>query len=64
MSDILCQLRDHQSLSSTEVKIAEYICAHPQEVTTMSVREIAKKTYASPTSVMRLCRKICEDGFA
>lgn len=64
MSDILCQLRDHRSLSSTEVKIAEYICAHSQEVTTMSVREIARKTYASPTSVMRLCRKICEDGFA
>ncbi|MGN1344159.1 MAG: MurR/RpiR family transcriptional regulator [Traorella sp.] len=64
MTNILQKLRERDKLSNSEAIIAKYICANPEKVVRMSVREIANETFTSPNSVMRLCRKICNDGFA
>lgn len=48
-------------MSATEAGIAKYICANPEEAVHLTVRELAEKTYSSPSSVVRLCRFI---GFA
>lgn len=64
MKSILKKLQKQEKFSNAEIEIANYICKYPEKVVRMSVREIAKNTYTSPNSVMRLCKKICNDGFA
>ena len=62
MKNVLLQLRESQSaMSATEAGIAQYICAHPEEAVHLTVRELADRTYSSPSSVVRLCRFV---GFA
>ena len=62
MENVLLRLRETQSaMSGTEATIAQYICAHPEEAAHLTVRELADRTYSSPSSVVRLCRFV---GFA
>lgn len=63
MDTILSKLRNRSLFSSTEYQIAQFIYNNPEEAIHMSVREIASKTYTNPTSVMRVCKKLCEEGF-
>jgi RpiR family murPQ operon transcriptional repressor len=62
VENVLLRLRETQSaMSGTEATIAQYICAHPEEAAHLTVRELADRTYSSPSSVVRLCRFV---GFA
>ncbi len=64
MKNILLRLREAQdAMSTTEASIARYICAHPKEAAQFTVRELADKTYSSPSSVVRLCRFVGFDGY-
>lgn len=59
---IFFQLKN-QMLTDAEKKIAEYILEQPEEVLKMTIRQLAKKTYVSPTSVYKLCQKLGYDGY-
>jgi len=61
---IISKLRDTGKLSASEQEIAKYILDNAHSVLRMSIREIAKATYTSPTTVLRLCSKITNEGFA
>lgn len=62
MKNVLLRLRETQSaMSGTEATIAKYICTHPEEAAHLTVRELADRTWSSPSSVVRLCRFV---GFA
>lgn len=61
---IIAKLRDTGKLSSSEQDIAKYILENAPKVIRMSIRDIAKATYTSPTTVLRLCSKITDEGFA
>lgn len=50
-------------MSGTEATIAKYICAHPEEAVHLTVRELADRTYSSPSSVVRLCRFVGFEGY-
>ena len=64
MKNVLLRLRETQSaMSTTEQSIAKFICANPEECSRMSIRELAEKTWSSPSSVVRLCRYIGLDGY-
>lgn len=64
MKNVLLRLRETQSaMSGTEATIAKYICAHPEEAAHLTVRELADRTYSSPSSVVRLCRTVGFDGY-
>ena len=64
MKNVLLRLREAQSaMSTTEASIAKFICAHPQEAAQLTVRELADRTYSSPSSVVRLCRFVGFDGY-
>ena len=64
MRNILLRLREAQdAMSTTEASIAKYICAHPKEAAQLTVRELADRTYSSPSSVVRLCRFVGFDGY-
>ena len=47
----------------TEQVIRDYILGNYVDVMHMTTRDIAKKTYTSPTAVTRFCRKLGIDGF-
>lgn len=55
------QLKDNVSDSQKEV--LNYIISNPNEVTHLTIRELAEKTYSSPSSIVRLCREIGFKGF-
>lgn len=64
MKNILLLLRESMDqMSTAEKTIAQYVCAHPEECSRMSIRELAEKTWSSPSSVVRLCRYIGLDGY-
>lgn len=64
MKNVLLRLRESQSaMSGTEATIAKYICANPEEAAHLTVRELAERTWSSPSSVVRLCRFVGFDGY-
>ncbi len=50
-------------MSTAEAAVARYICAHPEEAAHMTVRELAEKTFSSPSTVVRLCRFVGFEGY-
>ena len=64
MQNVLLRLREVQpSLSSTERQIARYILENPDETTTLTIRELAHRSFSSPSSVVRICRAIGFQGY-
>lgn len=60
---LIHKLKKQEDFSSSEKEVANYILEHPKEIINMSIREIAKETYSSPTTILRLCRKVGMKGF-
>lgn len=64
MKNILVSLREIiDTLPQAEREIAHYILKHPNKILDMSSRDIAKTTYTSASSVVRLCRSLGLNGF-
>lgn len=53
-----------KSLSKNELSVLQYIYAHPQRVCSMSIKELSSQVCYSPTTVLRLCKKLNLSGFA
>ena len=53
----------YDSLSKTELKIADYIFANCEKVIYMSVTELAHECKAGETSIIRFCQKLEYKGF-
>ncbi|MEG0276237.1 MAG: MurR/RpiR family transcriptional regulator [Coprobacillus sp.] len=60
---IMTQLEFELDFSSSEKEIAKYILNHGDNVLSMSVKELAKHTYTSPATIVRLCKKIGLEGY-
>lgn len=60
---IMTQLEFELDFSSSEREIAKYILNHGDDVLSMSVKELAKQTYTSPATIVRLCKKIGLEGY-
>lgn len=64
MNTILLKLHELQNtLSSTESNIIKYVRSNPEEVSKMTIRQLAEKTYSSPASVVRVCRSVGFEGY-
>jgi DNA-binding MurR/RpiR family transcriptional regulator len=58
MQNVLVRLSEYRKqASSTEKEIIKFILENPKETSTMTVYQLAKKTYSSPASVIRMCNK-------
>lgn len=53
-----------KSLSKNELSVLQYIYAHPQEVCSMSIKELSSQVCYSPATVLRLCKKLNLSGFS
>lgn len=60
---IITQLEFELEFSESEKEIARYILNHGDDVLSMSVKELAKNTYTSPATIVRLCKKIGLEGY-
>ena len=64
MQNVLLRLSEIQpSLSSTERQIARFILANPAETSMMTIRDLAKASFSSPSSVVRICRTVGFQGY-
>lgn len=64
MSSALLKLREQSSLfSTTEQEIAIHILENPQLVVDMSIHELAKHTFSSASSIVRLCNHTGYSGY-
>lgn len=59
----MTQLEFELEFSESEKEIARYILNHGDNVLSMSVKELAKNTYTSPATIVRLCKKIGLEGY-
>lgn len=64
MTNIILKLRDlATNTNHNQHTIATYIINNIEEVTNISIHELAHKTYTSPSSIVRLCKQIGFNGY-
>lgn len=64
MSNALLRLRERsKSFSNTEREVANMILADPQLVVDMSIHELARHTFSSPSTIVRLCSHTGYSGY-
>lgn len=61
---LLEKLKNKEQFSSLDLAIINYVLENPKQVTKLTVGELAKVTYTSPSSVVRLCKKLGMKGYA
>ncbi|WRK54774.1 hypothetical protein SD457_07710 [Coprobacillaceae bacterium CR2/5/TPMF4] len=59
---IMTQLEFELNFSNSEKNIAKYILDNGENVLNLSIKELAKETYTSPATIVRLCQKLGLDG--
>ncbi len=61
MKNAILVLRENRDLmSDTEKEIADYILESPKQVAEMNIQELARQTFASTSTIYRMC---CKMGF-
>ena len=64
MKSALLLLRESMtSLSNTEQEVARYLLDHPQQIVELSIHELAKRTFSSSSTIVRLCHRLGFAGF-
>lgn len=61
---IIGNLQCADGFSKMEASLAKYMLEHAEEVVTMNIRDLAKVSFSSTSTITRLCRKIGAKGFA
>ncbi|RGM75661.1 MurR/RpiR family transcriptional regulator [Collinsella sp. OM07-12] len=59
----LSKIIGDRRLSDAERAVLQFVAAHLAEARTLGVREIARRCFTSPSTVMRLTRKLGYNGF-
>lgn len=61
---VLKILKAKEKFSSIEIDLADYILENPKKVTGMTVEDLAKATFTSPATIVRLCKKLDTKGYS
>ena len=54
--DLLRKLKNNNSLTNTQTKIADYILKHPEKITVMNIENLANKSNTSPSTIIRFTK--------
>jgi DNA-binding MurR/RpiR family transcriptional regulator len=57
------KLRNQETFTTTEKRIADYILQNLTEISKISIKDLAQKTYSSHSAIIRLCKKLGYTGF-
>lgn len=60
---IIEKLMRQADFTDVEKSIADYLLQNGYEVKNMSISDLAKRTYSSPATITRFCRKLDLDGY-
>ncbi|AEB06285.1 transcriptional regulator, RpiR family [Coriobacterium glomerans PW2] len=60
---IIEKLKVTEEMSEAEAAIAAYLLEHGRDLKRYSIRDLADSAYASPATVVRLCKKLGLSGF-
>lgn len=64
MNNALIRLREAQELlSELQYSVAEYILNNPESAMNMTIYQLAKATFSSPSTIIRLCRQVGFNGY-
>ena len=63
MVQVLTKLKDQTNFTNTEMRIADYIIQNITNIPTIYIEDLAKLTYTSHSTIIRLCKKMGYDGF-
>ncbi|MBR4164583.1 MAG: MurR/RpiR family transcriptional regulator [Solobacterium sp.] len=63
MSTITERMQDELQFTDIEKEVIRYILEHMDDVSTMNIGDLAKETYVSNATIIRICRKLECDGF-
>lgn len=61
---IMTQLEFELEFSNSEKQLAKYILENGETVLQYSIQELAKNTYTSPATIVRLCKKLGLEGYS
>lgn len=60
---VLARLAAGSGFTETESRLASFILSHADEVTGMSIDVLAKESFTSSATVVRLCKKVGTQGY-
>ncbi|MBM6614919.1 MurR/RpiR family transcriptional regulator [Desemzia sp. RIT804] len=60
---VLTKLKEQMNFTNTEMRIADYIIQNITKIPTIYIEDLAKLTYTSHSTIIRLCKKMGYDGF-
>lgn len=60
---ILEALGTKDDFTELEAQLADYILSHADDVVRMNISELAKASYTSSATIVRLCKKVGQDGY-
>ena len=64
MKSALLRLRESRdSMSATERAVSDYLLTHQGEAMELSIHQLAEKTFASPSTIIRMCQRIGYAGY-
>lgn len=64
MKSVLVRLKEYQEqMTPAESEIVQYILHHPEEAMELSVHELAKRSFSSSATIVRMCRRLGFDGY-
>lgn len=58
------KLKNKKRFSSLDLAIVNYVLTYPRDVPNLTIEELAKATYTSTSSIVRLCKKLDMKGYA
>lgn len=64
MKNVLVRLQEYKGkVSGAEKGVVTYLLANPEEASSLSIHELAEKSYSSSSTIIRLCRKLGFKGY-
>ena len=64
MSNLLKKLQNTALLSDTETIVAKYLIENYRDLSNLSTRELAKRTFTSSAAIVRFCQKLGFEGYS
>jgi len=61
---LLDKIQNIENLTPQEKHLVEYLVAHPKDILTMNITELAQVSYTSSATVFRLCKKAGVSGYS
>ncbi len=60
---ILDKLKNNKNFTDTEKQVVNYLLNHFDQIDSITINQLAKETYTSHSTIIRVCQKLSLKGF-